>query len=87
MKETYPELRSNESFLKLQDSLEGTENRITVERQRYNNAVKNLNTFCRKLTGQFYANLAGVEKAEYFGVEEEAKAPPKVDFSGSGDDG
>lgn len=87
LQERYPELRSNQSFLKLQDSLEGTENRISVERQRYNEAVKNLNTFCRKLTGRFYAGLAGVEKAEYFKVAEETKAPPKVDFSGPKDEG
>ncbi len=82
LREKYPELRSNQSFLKLQDSLEGTENRISVERQRYNKAVEGLNTFCRKLSGRFYASLAGVDKAEYFEVAEEAQAPPKVDFSG-----
>ncbi len=86
LQERYPELRSNESFLKLQDSLEGTENRISVERARYNETVKKLNTFCRQLTGRFFAGLAGVEQAEYFEVAEEAKAPPKVDFSpGSGE--
>ena len=81
LRETYPQLKSNESFLKLQDSLEGTENRLAVERRRYNEAVKLLNTFSRKLLGRFYAGLAGVEKAEYFEVAEEAKATPKVDFS------
>ena len=80
LREAYPQLKSNESFLKLQDSLEGTENRLAVERKRYNDAVKRLNTFTRKLLGRFYAGLAGVEKAEYFQVEEAAKAPPKVSF-------
>ena len=81
LKETYPDLKSNQAFLKLQDTVEGTENRLGVERGRYNNAVKQLNTFARGLTGRFYASLAGVEKAEYFEVSEEAKAVPKVDFS------
>ena len=81
LRETYPQLKSNESFLKLQDSLEGTENRLAVERKRYNDSVKRLNTFSRKLLGRLYASLAGVEKAEYFEVAEEVKAAPKVDFS------
>jgi len=81
LKETYPELKSNESFMKLQDSLEGTENRLAVERKRYNDAVSVLNKFSRSLTGKIYAGLAGVEQAEYFEVSEEAKTAPKVDFS------
>lgn len=83
LRETYPELKSNQSFLKLQDSIEGTENRLGVERKRYNEKVKQLNTFSRKLLGRLYASLAGVEQAEYFEVAEEAKAVPKVDFGGS----
>ena len=82
LRETYPQLKANQSFLKLQDSLEGTENRLSVERMRYNEAVKTLNTFSRRLLGRFYASLAGVEPAEYFEVAEEAKAVPKVDFTG-----
>ncbi len=81
LREAYPELRSNESFLKLQDQLEGTENRLAVERKRYNDAVKALNTFTRRLTGRLYSSLAGVERAEYFEIEEAARAAPKVDFS------
>lgn len=81
LRETYPELKSNQSFLKLQDELSGTENRLAVERKRYNDTVKQLNTFTRKLTGRFYSSLAGVEKAEYFEVSEEAKTAPKIDFS------
>jgi len=80
LQEKYPELRSNESFLKLQDSLEGTENRLAVERQRYNDGVKTLNTFTRKLLGRIYAGWAGVGKAEYFEVPDVAKAAPKVQF-------
>jgi LemA protein len=81
LRETYPELKSNESFMKLQDSLEGTENRLTVGRKRYNDTVRTLNTFSRRLLGRFYTGLAGVEKAEYFEVAEAAKDAPKVDFS------
>ena len=81
IREAYPELKSNESFLKLQDSLEGTENRLAVERQRYNDRVKDLNTFARSLLGRLYTSLARVEKAEYFEIGEAAKTAPKVDFS------
>ncbi len=81
LRENYPALRSNESFLKLQDQLEGTENRLSVERMRYNESVKTLNTYSRQLLGRFFCGLAGVEPAEYFEVAEEAKANPQVDFS------
>ena len=81
IRESYPELRSNESFLKLQDSLEGTENRLATERQRYNDRVKELNTFTRRFPGSLYASLAKVEKAEYFEIGEAARTAPKVDFS------
>lgn len=81
VRESYPELKSNESFLKLQDSLEGTENRLAVERQRYNDRVKEMNTFARSLLGSLYTSLAKVEKAEYFEIGEAAKTAPKVDFS------
>ncbi len=87
LREAYPELKSNQSFLKLQDSLEGTENRLAVERMRYNERVKQLNTFSRKLTGRLYASLAGVERAEYFEVSEEAKTTPKVSFTNESKDG
>lgn len=82
LRETYPELKSNLSFLKLQDTLEGTENRLSIERKRYNDSVKTLNIFTRKLLGRLYAGLAGVEKAEYFEVSEEVKTAPKVNFTG-----
>ena len=80
LREQYPQLKSNQSFLKLQDQLEGTENRLAVERKRFNDRVTAVNTFVRKLPGRFYAEMAGVEKAEYFRVEEAAKATPKVSF-------
>ncbi|HIE64480.1 MAG: LemA family protein [Nitrospira sp.] len=82
LRETYPQLKSDASFLKLQDQLEGTENRLSVERKRYNDSVKQLNTFTRKLLGRVYAGLAGVEKAEYFEIGDEARSTPKVKFGG-----
>lgn len=80
LREAYPQLKSNESFLKLQDQLEGTENRLAVERKRYNDAVREVNTFRRKLLGRIYAGLAGVDQAEYFEVTEAARTVPKVKF-------
>ena len=80
LREAYPELKANESFLKLQDSLEGTENRIAVERKRYNDAVRELNTYRRTVFGRFFAALAGVEEAQYYEIPEAEKETPKVRF-------
>jgi LemA protein len=80
LQENYPQLKANESFLKLQDSLEGTENRISVERKRYNEAVQLLNTYTRTVFGRFFAALAGVSKAEYYEVPQAEKEAPKVKF-------
>ncbi|NKB82471.1 MAG: LemA family protein [Nitrospirales bacterium] len=80
LRETYPQLKSDQSFLKLQDQLEGTENRLSVERKRYNDAVRGLNTYIRKLLGRLYAGLAGVESAEYFEIDDAARVAPKVKF-------
>ena len=79
LRESYPELKSNQSFLKLQDQLEGIENRLALERKEYNNAVGALNTFTQKLTGRLYSGLAGVEKAEYFETGEEAREASKIE--------
>lgn len=81
LREQYPQLRSNEAFLKLQDQLEGTENRLAVERMRYNEAVRDLNRFTRQPLGRLWSSLADVGPAEYFEVSEEAKQAPEVDFS------
>ncbi|QDT02043.1 LemA family protein [Rubripirellula lacrimiformis] len=82
VREDYPELKSNESFLKLQDQLEGTENRISVERGRYNETARDLNGYIRALPGRIWASLAGVERAEYFNVSnEDAKEAPNVTFA------
>jgi len=80
LRETYPELKANQSFLKLQDSLEGTENRIAVERKRYNEAVQFLNTYIRTFFGRFFAVMAGISKAEYYEIPEAEKETPKVKF-------
>ncbi len=80
LRETYPDLKANESFLKLQDSLEGTENRIAVERKRYNEAVQILNTYIRTFFGRFFAGFAGVSSAEYYEIPEAEKEAPKVKF-------
>ena len=80
LQERYPDLKANQSFLKLQDSLEGTENRIAVERKRYNDAVQMLNTYIRTFFGRLYAAFADVSKGEYYEIPEAEKAVPKVKF-------
>jgi LemA protein len=80
LQERYPDLKASQSFLRLQDSLEGTENRIAVERKRYNDSVQILNTFIRTFLGRFYALLAGVSQADYYEIPEAEKAAPKVKF-------
>ena len=80
LQERYPDLKANQSFLRLQDSLEGTENRIAVERKRFNDAVQILNTYIRTFFGRFYALLAGVEPADYYEIPEGQKQVPKVKF-------
>ena len=82
LQENYPNLRASENFLSLQDQLEGTENRIAVARTRYNEAVRDLNTFARSFFGRFFVRQAGVEEAEYFEAPAEAaETVPRVDFA------
>lgn len=79
--ENYPELKSNENFLTLQSQLEGTENRIAVERMRYNEIVQDFNRFRRSFFGRFFVQWAGIEKeAVYFQSVEAAKQVPEVKF-------
>lgn len=80
LKESYPQLKANESFLKLQDSLEGTENRIAVERKRFNDAVRVLNAYRRTFFGRFFASIAGVEARDYYEPPTAEKELPKVKF-------
>lgn len=81
LQEQYPELKSNEAFLKMQDTVEGTENRLSVERNRYNEAVRELNLFTQTFPNNFFAQLAGVRQAEYLKAPQEAATAPKIDFS------
>jgi len=81
LQENYPQLKANQNFLALQDSLEGTENRIAVARTRYNEAAKLLNSYAREFFGSFFCKRAGVMKVEYFEATEQAKTEvPKVQF-------
>ena len=73
LKEYYPNLKANQNFMKLQDSLEGTENRIAVARTRYNEAVKLLNAYVRSFFGRFFAGMTGVTQAEFFEIPDEQK--------------
>jgi LemA protein len=78
--EQYPSLKSNENFLRLQDELAGTENRIAVERKRYNDAVKEYNVTIRRFPGSVFAGMFGFDKKEYFEVQEADKQVPQVKF-------
>jgi LemA protein len=79
--ENYPQLRSNEDFLRLQDELAGTENRIAVERRRYNETVQDYNTFIVLFPNSLVASLGGFTRNDaYFKTEEGARQVPKVNF-------
>ena len=78
--ERYPDLKSNQNFLKLQDELAGTENRIAVERMRYNEAVKIYNQEIRTFPANIIAGIFGFKEAAFFEAPKEAKAAPKVKF-------
>ncbi|MCK9274673.1 MAG: LemA family protein [Syntrophales bacterium] len=78
--ERYPEIKSNQNFLRLQDELAGTENRIAVERRRYNETVKDYNVKIRIFPSNILAGLFGFEKATFFEIPEAAKIVPKVSF-------
>ena len=79
--ENYPQLKSNENFMRLQDELAGTENRIAVERKRYNDALQDYNTYVLKFPNNIYAGWAGFKQnPAYFQASEASRAVPKVDF-------
>ena len=78
--ENYPELKADQNFLALQDQLEGTENRITVARGRYNDAAKQYNSKIRSFPTNLIANMSGFEKKIYFSASAEAQSAPKVEF-------
>lgn len=79
--ENYPQLRSNENFLRLQDELAGTENRIAVERRRYNEALRDYNTYIGLFPNNLIAQMSGFARNEnYFEAPREAREAPRVEF-------
>jgi LemA protein len=81
LQESYPELKANQNFQDLQVALEGTENRISVARTRYNEAARQLNSYASQFFGSFFCQRAGVKKVEYFEATKQAKTEvPKVEF-------
>ncbi|KOA20621.1 LemA family protein [Clostridium homopropionicum DSM 5847] len=79
--ENYPELKANQNFRDLSVELEGTENRIKIKRQEYNEAVKNYNTTIRRFPNSIIAGIFGFEQKDYYKAAEGAKEVPKVDFT------
>jgi LemA protein len=78
--ERYPDLKANQNFVKLQDQLEGTENRIAVERRRFNEVTQGYNTYIRKFPQTMLAGMYGFEKKGYFEADEGAEKAPEVSF-------
>ncbi|MDR1865537.1 MAG: LemA family protein [Bacteroidales bacterium] len=78
--ENYPDLKANQNFLELQAQLEGTENRIQVERSRYNDAAGNFNAAIRRFPKNIIAGIASLERKPYFEASEGAEKAPKVEF-------
>jgi len=80
--ENYPQLKSNENFMRLQDELAGTENRIAVERKRYNDAIQDYNTYIGLFPNNIVASLSGFTRNDaYFKADEGSRTAPKVNFS------
>ena len=80
--EQYPQLKANEQFNRLSDELAGTENRIAVERMRFNDAVRAYNTYRNSFPTVLYAGWLGFKEEKYFEVPADAQQVPKVDFGG-----
>jgi len=78
--ENYPDLKSNQTFIRLMDELAGTENRIAVARKRYNDSVKEYNAAIRRFPGNVIARFFNFEERAYFEAPAETKKPPKVKF-------
>jgi len=79
--ENYPQLKSDATFIRLMDELAGTENRLSVERKRYNDRVVEFNQTIRRFPGSTVARLFGFERAQYFEIPAAARTVPRVDFS------
>lgn len=78
--ERYPDLKANQNFLELQAQLEGTENRITVERQKFNDTARSYNTYIRQFPRNMLAGIFGFDKKAYFEAQAGAENAPKVEF-------
>ena len=78
--ENYPNLKADQTFIRLQDELAGTENRISVERRRYNETVQAYNVYRRSFPNSIFAGMFGFEAAEFFEAASGAETAPKVDF-------
>jgi LemA protein len=82
LSENYPQLKSNENFLRLQDELAGTENRIAIERKRYNDTLQDYNTYVQQFPASLFASGMGFKpNSAYFTATEASRSVPKVDFS------
>lgn len=82
--ENYPELKANANFQELQAQIEGTENRINVERNKFNSSVNDYNTFTRSFPNNLFAGMFGFPAKGYFEADASAKEAPKVDFGDMG---
>ena len=78
--ENYPDLKANQNFLELQAQLEGTENRITTERMKFNEAAKSYNTMIRQFPKNILASMFNFEKKGYFEAQKGSETAPKVEF-------
>ncbi len=80
VREAYPDLKANTNFIALQDELAGTENRISVERNKFNVTVQDYNQYIRKFPRNIYAGWFGFDKKAYFEADQGSQAAPKVEF-------
>lgn len=80
LQESYPNLKANENFRDLQAQLEGTENRITVERQKFNDVTRQYNTYIKRFPKNLIASMFNFEQKPYFQAEEGSSQAPKVEF-------
>ena len=80
IRESYPDLKANKNFLELQAQLEGTENRISTERMKFNDVIKRYNTLIRRFPNNIIASMFGFEKKGYFEAQPGAENTPKVEF-------
>lgn len=80
--ENYPQLRSNEAFVQLMDEIAGTENRLAVSRQRYNDQARDYNVLVKRFPTNLFASMFNFKEAPYYPIQPDAAAVPKIDFEG-----